>query len=241
MTMTFPHSDAAVGEILSRSFYARSVHDVARDLLGMIVVRAWPDERGPRRLAGRIVEVEAYDGPRDRASHASKGRTRRTEVMFGPAGHAYVYLVYGMHCCLNVVTGPVGYPAAVLIRALEPVEGIDGMDPGRARPSRIADGPGRLTRALRIDLALNRADLCAAGPLCVEVGEAVRDRDVVRGPRVGVDYAGRWAMKPWRLGLRGSAALSRPFPGGSAARGRTPSGAPRTRRPRRPRARRSGD
>jgi len=103
--MTFPHSDAAVGEILSRSFYARSVHDVARDLLGMIVVRAWPDERGPRRLAGRIVEVEAYDGPRDRASHASKGRTRRTEVMFGPAGHAYVYLVYGMHCCLNVVTG----------------------------------------------------------------------------------------------------------------------------------------
>ena len=239
--MTFPHADAAIGELLRRSFYARSVHEVARDLLGMTVVRAWPDARGPRRLAGRIVEVEAYDGPRDRASHASKGRTERTEVMFGQAGHAYVYLVYGMHCCLNVVTGPVGYPAAVLIRALEPVEGIDGMDPGRARPTQIAAGPGRLTRALRIDLSLNRADLCAPGPLCIEAGEAVRDGDVLRGPRVGVDYAGRWATKPWRLGLGGSDALSRPFPAGRAARGRNPSGAPRTRPLRRPRARRSGD
>ncbi len=115
----------AASRILPRDFYARPVHDVARDLLGALLVRILP-RRGGRmtRLAGRIVEVEAYDGPDDLASHASKGRTRRTEVMFGEAGHAYVYLVYGMHHCLNVVTGPVGYPAAVLIRALEPVEGI---------------------------------------------------------------------------------------------------------------------
>ncbi len=126
---------------LSRSFYARPVHEVARDLLGTIVVRTVADRHGaPSRLAGRIVEVEAYDGPRDLACHAAKGRTPRTEVMFGEAGHAYVYLVYGMHRCLNVVTGPVGYPAAVLIRALEPVEGVDAMDPGRAAPRLLAAG-----------------------------------------------------------------------------------------------------
>src|SRR5258706_11657973 len=136
---------------LPRSFYARPVHEVARDLLGTIVVRTVADRHGaPSRLAGRIVEVEAYDGPRDLACHAAKGRTPRTEVMFGEAGHAYVYLVYGMHRCLNVVTGPVGYPAAVLIRALEPVEGIKMIRAeGRRGPS-VTSGPGRLTRALRI-------------------------------------------------------------------------------------------
>src|SRR5881409_1569767 len=135
-----------IGRILPRSFHARSVHDVARDLLGMTLVRALPAGRGaPERLAGRIVEVEAYDGPQDLACHASKGRTQRTDVMFGEAGHAYVYLVYGMHWCLNVVTGPVGYPAAVLIRALEPLEGVDAMDPGRGAPHLLAAGPGRLT------------------------------------------------------------------------------------------------
>jgi DNA-3-methyladenine glycosylase len=195
-----------------RTFYDRSVHDVARDLLGMILVRLSPGRRGlGARLAGRIVEVEAYDGPHDLACHASKGRTGRTEVMFGEAGHAYVYLVYGMHSCLNVVTGPVDYPAAVLLRALEPIEGIERMVPGRARRSQMASGPGRLTRALRIDLSLNRADLCLPGPLFIEAGEPVRDADVVRGPRIGVEYAHRWALKPWRLGVRGSAALSRPF------------------------------
>jgi DNA-3-methyladenine glycosylase len=230
------------GDPLPRSFYMRSVHEVARDLLGMTVVRMLPGARGAQpRLAGRIIEVEAYDGPRDLASHAAKGRTGRTEVMFGEAGRAYVYLVYGMHFCLNVVTGPAGYPAAVLIRALEPVEGIDRMDPGRARPSQIAAGPGRLTRALRIDLSLNRADLCATGPLFLERGAAVPDAEVARGPRIGVDYAGQWAAKPWRLGLRGSDALSKPFPTAAAAPGRTPARGRWTRQRARPRAPRTGD
>ena len=207
--------------LLPRSFYDRSVHDVARDLLGMMLGRVPPGGRAPAaRLAGRIVEVEAYDGPQDLACHASKGRTKRTEVMFGEAGHAYVYLVYGMHSCLNVVTGPVDYPAAVLIRAIEPIEGIERMAPGRARPSQMASGPGRLTRALRIDLSLNRADLCLPGPLFIEAGEPVRDADVVRGPRIGVEYARRWALKPWRLGVRGSAALSQPFQGSGLRKGR---------------------
>src|SRR5436309_2765914 len=210
---------ATAAGILPRSFYVRSVHEVARDLLGMILVRrrtATAGEAG--RLAGRIVEVEAYDGPDDLACHASKGRTRRTEVMFEEAGHAYIYLVYGMHCCLNVVTGPVGYPSAVLIRALEPLQSGELMETGGARPGRIASGPwqitsgpGRLTRALRVDLSLNRVDLCAAGPLHVEAGETPRARDIVRGPRIGAEYAGPWARRPWRLGVRGSAALSRPF------------------------------
>ena len=160
--------------------------------------------------------------------------------MFGEAGHAYVYLVYGMHRCLNVVTGPVGYPAAVLIRALEPVEGVDAMDPGRAAPRLMAAGPGRLTRALRIDLSLNRADLCGSGPLHIEPGVEIRDADVVRGPRIGVDYAGAWAGKPWRLGVRGSESLSGPFPSRSAGGGRTRAGARRPPRRAHHRTARSG-
>jgi DNA-3-methyladenine glycosylase len=176
-------------------------------------VRRWARGGGPPRgLAGRIVEVEAYDGPEDLACHAAKGRTERTEVMFGEAGRAYVYLVYGMHHCLNVVTGPIDYPAAVLIRALEPMEGIDRLSAGCSRPARIGSGPGRLTRALRIDLSLNRADLCVPGPLFVEKGAPVSDGDLLQGPRIGVEYAGPWARRPWRLGVRGSEALSRPFP-----------------------------
>jgi DNA-3-methyladenine glycosylase len=198
--------------LLPRAFFERSVHDVARDLLGMLVVRTLFDAAGrTARLAGRIVEVEAYDGPRDLACHASKGRTNRTDVMFGEAGHAYIYLIYGMHRCLNVVTGPVDYPAAVLVRALEPIEGVDRMSPGRAPSARIASGPGRLTRAFHIDISMNRADLCAPGPIVIESGTPARERDVLRGPRIGVEYAGPWARKPWRLGVLGSAALSRPF------------------------------
>jgi len=203
--------------ILPTEFYDRPVLDVARNLLGMILVRAsnggaaGPDRRAAR-LSGRIVEVEAYDGEADLACHASKGRTERTEPMFGPAGRAYVYLVYGMHHCLNVVTGPVGHPAAVLLRALEPLEGTEWMEGGSGPPATIAAGPGRLTRALGIDLSHNRADLRAPGGLFIEAGEPVPDNRVLRGPRIGVEYAGAWARKPWRFGVRGSSALSRPFP-----------------------------
>ena len=196
---------------LPRSFYERAVLEVARDLLGMMLVRDLP--RG-RRLVGRIVEVEAYDGRRDLACHASKGRTKRTDPMFGEAGRAYVYFVYGMHCCLNVVTGPVDYPAAVLLRAVEPVEGWRWLAARSSEPARIASGPGRVTRAFRVGLSLNRADLCGGGPLRITRGKPVPPRLIARGRRVGVDYAGAWASKPWRFGVRGHPALSRPFGSG---------------------------
>ena len=198
------------GVPLPRVFYQRPVLQVARDLLGRILVRRGdPRAAEAPRLTGRIVEVEAYDGPRDRACHASKGRTPRTDPMYGEAGHAYVYLIYGMYSCLNVVTGPVGYPAAVLIRALEPIEGFEG--PTESRRGE-ASGPGRLCRALRITRALNRADLCLAGELFIEDGDAIGRGRIVRGPRIGVDYAGSWASKPWRFGVRDSSSLSRRFP-----------------------------
>ena len=141
-------------------------------------------------LAGKIVEVEAYVGPQDKACHASKGRTQRTEVLFGPPGVAYVYLIYGMYHCLNVVTEREEFPSAILIRAIE----IDG---------ELIDGPGRLCRALQIDRRLNRVDLTTGEFLWFEDrGILVERGDVGAHPRVGVDYAGEWAKKPWRFRLR---------------------------------------
>jgi DNA-3-methyladenine glycosylase len=141
------------------------------------------------------VETEAYLGPRDLACHSAKGRTPRTEVMFGPVGHAYVYLVYGMHLCLNVVTGD---GAAVLLRALEPT-------PGLAR----TDGPGRLTKALGIALTHNRHPLDTA-PLTLFAGSPVAASVIAKGPRIGVDYAGAyWARRALRFWVRGSPFVSR--------------------------------
>jgi len=178
---------------LPRSFYARGTLTVARELLGMHLVRA---DRGRLRI-GRIVEVEAYKGPQDLAAHSSKGRTQRTEVMFGPPGHAYVYLIYGFWHCLNVVTAADGVPHAVLIRALEPVAGIDD----------TTHGPGLLCRALSIDRSFNGADL--AGPhLWIEKPQLYRRPRVMRATRIGVDYAGDWAHKPWRFFDRDSPYVS---------------------------------
>ena len=179
---------------LPREFYARSTLVVARELLGCWLVH---DLQEGRR-AGRIVEVEAYIGPDDRASHASRGRTARTAVMFGPPGHAYVYLIYGMYHCLNVVTESDGYPAAILIRALEPGEGVE----------LSTNGPGRLCRALRIDRRHNGLDL-VTGALWIERrGERLDNGLVATGPRVGVDYAGEWAAREWRFLVRTSPYLS---------------------------------
>ena len=156
---------------------------VARDLLGRTLCHR---TRGGRMSRGRIVEVEAYDGPRDRASHAWRGKTPRNAPMFEAGGLAYVYLVYGMHHCLNVVTGEAGYPAAVLLRATEP--------PHRGEN---ASGPGRLTRAFRIDRAHDRASFL--GPdLWLESGSPVPDTGVRRTPRIGVGYAGWWARRHYR-------------------------------------------
>ena len=178
--------------------------EVARDLLGALVVR--DDARG--RRVGRIVEVEAYDGPDDRASHARAGLTTRTAPMFGAPGHAYVYLVYGVHHCLNVVAHPHGAASAVLIRALAPV-GSDGSGDG----PRAAAGPGLVGRWLSLDRGCSGHDLTSGHGLWLSAGAPVPDAEVVTGPRVGVAYAGsEWSERPWRLGVRGAAALSRPFP-----------------------------
>lgn len=178
------------------SFYSRPALDVASDLLGKVLVR----RLGRRNLSGKIVETEAYVGPHDLACHAAKGHTPRTSVMFGPPGRAYVYMIYGFYFCLNVVTEPAGYPAAVLIRALEPLENVEVMRRLRKYPahdSNIASGPGKLCMAMSIDKQLNGADLLDA-----EIW--LEDRDLEAGPirtspRVGVDYAGEYKDKPWRF------------------------------------------
>ncbi len=204
---------------LRRAFYARSVDELAPALLGTRLVRAWPDGA---RSSGLIVEVEAYGGTEDRASHARSGRTARNATMWGPAGHAYVYRVYGLHLCLNIVAGDVGVPGAVLVRAVMP-DGDDAiLRARRARPdgapidaARLASGPGNVGRAFGIDLALDGTDLTEAGPLWLEAGEPV-GYEIARGPRIGVAYAGPdWAARPRRFGLRGHPALSRPFPPGT--------------------------
>ncbi|WP_224244499.1 DNA-3-methyladenine glycosylase [Hyalangium gracile] len=181
---------------LPESFYARPALTVARELLGTHLVM----EEGGRRRVGRIVETEAYIGEHDLACHAAKGLTPRTEVMFGPPGRAYVYLIYGMHHCFNVVTDAPGVGAAVLVRAVEP---LDGFPPG-AR----TDGPGRLCRAFGITLAHNRFDL-KSSPLFLTEGERVPEARVARGPRIGVDYAGEWAAEPFRLWVKDSRHVSK--------------------------------
>ena len=184
-----------------------------------------------------IVEVEAYIGEDDQASHARFGETGRNRVMYGPPGVAYVYLVYGMYDCLNVVTEPVGRPAAVLVRAVEPMEGIDAMrsarvarlsrrrglagdvaERERARlwtipPDRLARGPGLVTAAFSIDRADTGVDLCdPASPLRLETGhEGDMPFEIVTGPRVGVSYAREpWTAMPWRFAIRGNQAVSGP-------------------------------
>jgi DNA-3-methyladenine glycosylase len=172
--------------ILPRIYFNRPTVTVARSLIGKYVVRVIDG----RILAGKIVEVEAYVGPEDKACHASKGRTQRTDVMFGPGGVAYVYLIYGMYHCLNVVTEREEFPSAVLIRAIE----IDG---------KLIDGPGRLCHALQIDRRLNRVDLTTGESIWFEDrGVLVKKADVRAHTRIGVDYAGKWAKKPWRFRLR---------------------------------------
>jgi DNA-3-methyladenine glycosylase len=189
---------------LSRAFYAQPTVEVARQLLGKYLVRI--DAAGVR--AGMILETEAYIGPDDKASHASRGRTPRTSVMFGPAGFAYIYLIYGMHHCLNIVTDQEDYPAAVLIRAVEPSEGLELMQ--KQRPlldvRRLTNGPGKLCQAFGIDRRLNGLDMCGEA-LFIEA-RAISPVDIVVTTRVGVDYAGPWRDKPWRFYIAGHPGVS---------------------------------
>ncbi len=192
---------------LPREFFDRDTLQVARDLLGQVLVRRLKG----RRLSGRIVEVEAYIGEDDLASHARFGRTARNAAMYGPPGCAYVYQIYGIHHCLNIVTEREGFPAAVLVRALEPLEGREEM---RARRGPVPDhlltaGPARLCQAMAIDRALDKADLCALDAvLFVEEGSPIPDEAVATGPRVGVQGDIRARTVPWRFYVRGHPCVS---------------------------------
>jgi len=201
---------------LARGTVSGDAVSTAQRLLGALLVH----EDGLGRRVGRIVETEAYAGPDDRASHARAGRTARTSIMFGPPGHAYVYLVYGLHHCLNVVCAEDGEAAAVLIRAVEPLEGVERMRAARGRagtdPDRLAAGPARTCQAFGIDRTFDGIDLLSDDRLWLAAPAAGwRPAAIVSGPRVGVDYAGPdWSDRPWRFGLADSRALSRPFPVG---------------------------
>lgn len=199
-------------EPLELEFFLRDAESVARDLLGRFLVRRI---EAHRRAVARIVEVEAYLGAADPASHAfGNRRTARTETMFLEGGVAYVYQIYGLHHCLNVVVGPEGQAGAVLVRAVEPVEGADWMRSNRGldrplRPGELGGGPGKLCQALAVDRKLDRASL-RSGRLIVGAGEPVAERLVARGPRVGVDYAGEAAAWELRFAIAGHAEMSRP-------------------------------
>jgi DNA-3-methyladenine glycosylase len=218
---------------LPRSFYARPTLAVARDLLGRVLARRTPDGIV---LRGRIVETEAYVGEGDKACHARSGRTPRTDVMYGPPGIAYVYLTYGMHHLLNVVTEPEGSPAAVLLRAVEPLEGLEWMSRARRRFAfhhrrngtgdgdrsgeiklhQLASGPGKLCQAYGLDLRHNRSNLL--GPeLWIEEGERVPKSRIAVSARIGCETAtAPWDLMPWRFYLPESRFVT---PGRATARG----------------------
>jgi len=195
---------------LPREFYTRSdVLEVARDLLGKKLVV--PGKNGAR-VAGIIVETEAYRGPEDRASHAYNGRrTNRTETMYGIGGTAYVYFVYGMYNQFNVVTNVADTPHAILVRAVEPSEGLEIMRRRRQGRSEyeLTSGPGRLCLAMGIDRTLDKADLLG-GRVWIEEAASFSPRQIARGPRVGIDYAEEWVGKPWRFWVRDNPFVSKP-------------------------------
>ncbi len=192
---------------LPRAFYARDTVTVARDLLGKRLVR----QLDGQRIAGRIVEVEAYVGEMDRACHAYGGKTARNATMFGSPGHAYVYFIYGMHHCVNVVTDREGYAAAVLLRALEPVEGVEAMLARRGGKEGVdlTNGPAKLCYALGIDRALDGADLVGGNLLWIEEDGWAAGGHIAAGPRVGV-RGDEWALAvEWRFWIAGNEWVSK--------------------------------
>lgn len=192
-----------MAEPLPRSFFARDARVVARELLGKTLLHG--------ETGGVIVETEAYVGPEDRACHAFGGkRTPRTEPLFGEAGRAYVYLIYGMYCCLNVVTGLPGGPQCVLIRALRPILGLETMASRRGgRPEKeLCRGPGKLCMALDIGRELNTRDM-TAGDFVILPGEEAPEERIVVSKRIGIDYAGEARDYLWRFTIRGDPYVSR--------------------------------
>jgi DNA-3-methyladenine glycosylase len=179
---------------LPHAFYDRDTIVVAKELLGKFLVHK---SNGVKRV-GKIVEVEAYLGPHDLAAHSAKGRTKRTEIMFGPPGHAYVYLIYGMYHCMNVVTEREGHASAVLLRALEPVENVEGR----------TQGPGLLCRAMQIDRQLNAHDLLS-GNFYIAAPAESEPFSTIKRPRIGVDYAKHWAKRHLRFYIKNNPFVSR--------------------------------
>jgi DNA-3-methyladenine glycosylase len=179
---------------LPRAFYNRDTIVVAKELLGKFLVH---NSNGVKRV-GRIVEVEAYLGPHDLAAHSAKGLTERTKVMFGPPGHAYVYLIYGMYHCMNVVTEREGHASAVLLRAIEPVKNVEGR----------TCGPGLLCRAMKIDRRLNAHDLLSDN-FYVAAPAKAEAFSIIKRPRIGVDYAKHWAKRHLRFYIKGNPFVSR--------------------------------
>jgi DNA-3-methyladenine glycosylase len=189
--------------ILQRNFYKRDPNTVAKDLLGKILVHESPEAT----TAGRIVETEAYSGPEDRAAHSFGGRrTARNEVMYGEKGHAYVYFIYGMYYCVNIIVGSIdGKPEAVLLRALEPVAGEEIMTKRRnavhGRKVNLTNGPGRLCMAMGITKKQNLTDITIP-PLYIEDAPSISPEDIVETTRIGVDYAEEWKNKLWRFYIK---------------------------------------
>lgn len=199
---------------LPREFYTRpNVLTIARDLLGKVLVV--PSSNG-KRVSGIIVEAEAYRGPQDRAAHSYGGRrTKRTETMYGIGGTAYVFFVYGMYNQFNVVTGLAGTPHAILIRALEPLEGIEVMRKRRHQQpdSNLTNGPGKLCIAMGIDRKLDGADLLGK-KVWIEEGDGqgggkISRSQIMSGPRIGIDYAEEWIDKPWRFWIKDNPDVSK--------------------------------
>jgi DNA-3-methyladenine glycosylase len=199
-----------IGRTLPREFYLRDARDVARDLLGKELVRESPEGT----TSGIIVETEAYMGVADRASHAFGGKlSRRTAIMYEDGGRAYIYLIYGMYWCLNITAREAGVPECVLIRALQPVTGLDLMRSRRyavagKRPANLANGPGKLCLALGIDGSLYGEDLCG-NVLFVRERPATDPKEITASPRVNIDYAGEAKHHEWRYSLKGNPHVSR--------------------------------
>lgn len=194
---------------LRRKFFQQKTERVAKELLGNVLVR----KIGNKVLSGIIVETEAYVGPHDLASHASKGRTNRTSTMFEEAGHWYIYMIYGFYYCLNIVTEEKDYPAAVLIRALKPLEGIDFMKKRRNADNvvNLTSGPGKLCQALKIDKSLNCTSAFSENPkLYIEDrGIKISPKKIAKATRIGVDYAGRWKDKLLRFYIKDNCFVSK--------------------------------
>jgi DNA-3-methyladenine glycosylase len=192
---------------LQRSFYQRDILTVAKELLGKVLVH----QSSEGTTSGRIVEVEVYRGPEDKAAHSYGGRkTPRNEVMYGEKGHAYVYFIYGMYFCINITAGDVlGKPEAVLIRALEPIEGESLMDKRRVKTKKanLTNGPGKLCMSMGVTKLQNKADITLP-PLYIQDAPKIPDTDIVDTTRIGVDYAGEWKERPWRFYIRGNSFVS---------------------------------